>query len=567
MKRAPVVLGINRTQDASVCLLRGQEVVWNVQKERFTRTKRHWGKRGDLGSFYKPRLPEMAEPVDLVIEGYSSDPELEHLDEYRRETRASLSFRGEPRIEWVSHHLTHLYSAFYPSPFDTAAVMVIDCQGSPAAHIQEDWPGRGGVSREHVEFASFYACRRGEAPKCLHKQFWGLDRERLVGLGHFYRVLTKAIFPGKGNEGKVMGLAPYGRPDALDLPQLTVDGFDVRIPREWLDLVLRHEDRFLFSEEPEAFARAADLAAAGQAAFERALLTLARRLREETGMRNLCWVGGCALNCAANGKLLTESGFDRVFVPPGPHDGGTALGCALYGLHVASGSEPEFRWTHDYLGPEPRGAEERLRELAAATVGVAVEEPADLAARVAELLDGGSILGVYRGRSESGPRALGHRSILADPRSPAMWHWINSRIKSRELYRPLAPLVRAEAAPRYFEIDRPSPFMLFAVPVRPEYREVLGAVTHVDGSARVQTLARDQDPVLYGLLEAFEARTGLGVLLNTSFNRRGEPIVESADDAFDCFLGTGLHGLVAPPLVFLKDPAPPRPEPHTPSST
>lgn len=559
MTDGPTVLGINRTQDGSVCLLRGQELVWNVQKERFSRVKRHWGKRGDLGTHYKPRLPELAEPVDLVVEGYSSDREIAHLDHYHAEVRDELSFRGEPWIERVSHHLSHLYTAFYPSPFDAAAVMVIDYQGSPASHVLEDWPERGRVRADHVEVASYFACRRGQGHRCLHKQFWDLDRERPVGLGHFYQALTEAIFPGKGNEGKVMGLAPYGRPGALGLPDLVLDGLDVLIPDQWLELLLRHGDRFLFSEEPEAFARAADLAATGQAVFERALLTLARRLRDRSGMPALCWAGGCALNCAANGKLLTESGFEEVFVPPGPHDGGTALGCALYGLHAGFEREPEFRWTVDYLGPEPAGAEERLRELASREPGVTVEVPADFAARVAELLDEGDVLGFFHGRSESGPRALGHRSILADPRSAETWRWINRRIKSRELYRPLAPLVRAEVAERHFEIDRPSPFMLFAVPVRPRFREVLGAVTHVDGTARIQTLERGHHPILYGVLEAFEARTGLGALLNTSFNRGGEPLVESPDDAFDCFLDTGLHGLAAPPLVLRKEPPPPRP--------
>ena len=556
MTSQPTVLGINRTQDASVCLLRGQEILWNIQKERLTRVKRHWGAPDDLRDWYLPRLRELSEPVDLVVECYSSDPEIGNLRAYRTELEELIHFRGAPRIERVSHHLTHLYSAFFPSPFAEAAVMVIDCQGSPVKDFVEDWPDRRSAPAEWLEVASFYVCRRDGTIECRGKQLWDQDPRRLVGLGHFYRILTKAIFPGRGNEGKVMGLAPYGRPGSLGLPPLTVDGYEVRIPDVWLDLLF-NETRFRFSEEN--LQAAADLAIAGQQAFEEAILQLARRFRADTGAASLCLVGGCALNCAANGRLIRESGFDQVFVPPGPHDGGTALGCALYGMREILGGDLGFRWKTDYLGPHQDAGAIR-REVEQIDHGaLIVEEPAALADRIAELLEQQSIVGLFQNRSESGPRALGNRSFLADPRSPAMWEWINRRIKSRETFRPLAPAVREELAPTYFDIDRPSPFMQFAVDVQPAWREALGAVTHVDGTARIQTVTPEQNPFLYELLLAFEKRTGLGVILNTSFNRREEPIVETAGDALRCFLGTDLHALAMPPFLLRKREEPPRP--------
>ncbi|HSN88857.1 MAG TPA: carbamoyltransferase C-terminal domain-containing protein [Thermoanaerobaculia bacterium] len=556
MTSQPTVLGINRTQDASICLLRGQEIIWNIQKERITRVKRHWGALDDLRDCYLPRLPELSEPVDLVVECYSSDPEVRNLSTYRTEIDELIRFRGAPRVEQVSHHLTHLYSAFFPSPFDEAAVMVIDCQGSPVKDFVEDWPDRQSVPAEWLEVSSFYVCRRDGRIECRAKQLWDRDPRRLVGLGHFYRILTKAIFPGRGNEGKVMGLAPYGRPGSLGLPPLIVDGYEVLIPDAWLDLLF-NEIRFRFSEEN--LLAAADLAAEGQQAFEEAILELTRRFRADTGLSSLCLAGGCALNCAANGRLIRESGFERVFVPPGPHDGGTALGCALYGMREILGGDLGFRWEIDYLGPR-HDVDAIRRELEQIDKGVLIlEEPASLADRVAELLEQQSIVGLFQGRSESGPRALGNRSFLADPRSPAMWRWINERIKSREAFRPLAPAVREELASTYFDVDHPSPFMQFAVDVQPAWREVLGAVTHVDLTARIQTVTPRQNPFLYELLLAFEKRTGLGVVLNTSFNRREEPIVETAGDALRCFLGTDLHALAMPPFLLRKREEPPRP--------
>jgi carbamoyltransferase len=557
MSPTPVVLGINRTADASICLVGGSQSICSIQKERYTRQKHHWGATGDIKNYYLERVAGLREPIDLIVECYSSDREAEKLDEYHRELKEVLRFRGEPRIASMSHHLAHLYSSFFLSPFSEAAVMVMDFQGSRAADFTEAWPGRGQAPPHWVEVSSFYRCgRRGV--ECIGKQLWDNDRLRPLGLGGFYNYLTHVLFRGRGMEGKVMGLAPYGDPYALGLPPLDVRGHEVFIPEAWCD-VFRQRARFnYFKTGDGSFNECADLATAGQLRFEEAQLQLAEWLHRQTGCDALCLTGGTALNCVANGRLLRESPFREVFVSPSPHDGGTALGCALYGMIEILGVRHDFRCVNDFLAPEPDfGGFDALLKTKAEFV---TEEPADLIARMVDLLEAGRTVALFRGRSELGPRALGHRSILADPRNPEIRAWINKHVKGRELFRPLAPVALEDAAPTFFEVDRPVPFMQFAVKVRPEYREVIPAVTHVDGTARLQTVNEEEDPFLFALLKAFEARTGVGVLLNTSFNGQGEPIIETPAEALACFESTRLHALAIPPYLILKRPEPGAPE-------
>jgi carbamoyltransferase len=397
---------------------------------------------------------------------------------------------------------------------------------------------------------------------CIGKQLWDRDDLRLVGLGMFYFLLTQAIFPGEGNEGKVMGLAPHGDAHAPGLPPLEVDAGQVHIPPAW-NTALKDRERFRYGQPGVAFADCANLAAAGQRAFEEAILQVARWLHAETGLDNLCFAGGTALNCSANERLLRETPFRQVFIPPAPGDAGTALGCALYGLTDLAGASDAYRWTHDYLGPVPQrqDIETALRE--AALRETALHDGDDL--RVAHLPDGealrsrmldllcdGRVLALYQGGSEFGPRALGHRSILADPRRADMRDWINAQVKGREWFRPLAPAVLAERAADWFDVPGPSPFMQFAAPVRPAMASRIPACTHVDGSARLQTVGLEDDPLLRRLLTGFEARTGVPVLLNTSFNGKDEPIVETPDEALASFRRMPLHALAMPPFLITK---------------
>lgn len=556
MSDAPTVVGINRTQDASVSVITGPSTVYSLQKERLTRRKHHWGRVGDLANLYVPALPPLREPIDLVVECYSSDSEVEHQAAYREELEQSLAFRDGPRVATVSHHLAHLYSAFHPSPFAEAAVMVVDAQGSRVKDFTEPFPA-GEAAPELLEVASFYTCGRGRVG-CVGKQLWHGDWADPAGLGCFYYLLTRTIFPGEGNEGKVMGLAPFGRPHTLGLPELPVDGYRVYIPDEWLEIFADRARFAFFTDGTGTFADCANLAAEGQRAFETALLRVAAWVRRETGADNLCFAGGTALNCSANGRLLRESGFANIFIPPSPHDGGTALGCAVYGMVECLGQPSEFRWRNDFLGPEPdaRAVADALR---GAPPDLLVEQPADLVDELVRLLDSGRVVGLHAGRSESGPRALGSRSILADARHPGMQRFINSQVKGREWFRPLAPIVLADAAGTIFDVDRPAPFMQYAADVRPAYRAALPAITHVDGTARLQTVEEVNTPFLYALLTAFAARTGCPVLLNTSLNRKGDPLAETPQDALDCLRHTSMHALAMPPYLVRKRVEPPLP--------
>jgi carbamoyltransferase len=556
MTEDPLVVGINRTQDGSIALVRGGQL-YSLQKERITRRKHHWGRLGDLPELYAPRLPFLDEPVDLVVEGFSSDAELDRLGAYREELHRALRLKEGGRVLLVSHHLTHLYSAFYPSPFDLAAGLVVDAQGSRVRHLTEPVGLSAGASPDLLEISSFYRCERGRI-ECLAKQLWDGDWQHPAGLGCFYAALTRMLWPeGEGNEGKVMGLAPFGDPDAAGLPPLDVRGHEVFIPPEWVKLTA-DQDTYRWTGDPASFTACADLAAAGQRAFEDALLQLVAWLHRRTGLDDLVFAGGCGLNCSANGRLLRESAFGRVFIPPSPHDGGTAVGCALYGLIDGLGQRSDFRWADDFLGPEPDP-----RELASAVAdlpgGLVLEEPVDLVTRLVDLLEGGRVVALHQGRSESGPRALGNRSILGDPRRPQMQDYINARVKGREWFRPLAPLVLAEHAGRIFDVDRPAPFMQYAADVRPEHRARYPGITHVDGTARLQTVEPVRTPFLHALLTAWFARTGSPVLLNTSLNGPGEPLTETPEQSIATLRDTGMHALALPPYLVRKAAEPPVP--------
>ncbi|HLU74877.1 MAG TPA: carbamoyltransferase C-terminal domain-containing protein [Nonomuraea sp.] len=558
MAGRPVVIGVNRTQDGSIAVACGRTSVHSLQKERMSRRKHHWGRLGDLPDHYLPRLSQLAGPVDLVVEGYSSDEEIANLAAYRAELRETLGLGEETPIVLVSHHLSHLYSAFPPSPFEEAAGLVVDAQGSRVRDFTEPVDLPPGTPGGLLEVSSFYRCSRDRI-ECLAKQLWDGDWARPAGLGCFYSLLTRMLWPsGEGNEGKVMGLAPFGDPDALGLPELDVRGHEVFIPQEWLDAFAQGAAFRYVTNGASTFKRSANLAAAGQRAFERALARLVAWLHERTGQANLVFAGGTALNCSANGRLIRESPFREVFIPPSPHDGGTAVGCALYGLIECLGVESGFRWADDFLGPDPDPAaiDAAVRAL---PEDLTAERPADLTGAIVELLASGRTVGLHQGRSESGPRALGNRSILGDPRVPAMRDYVNFEVKGREWFRPLAPLVLADHAERIFDVDRPAPFMQYAADVRPEHRDALPGITHVDGTARLQTVEPVRTPFLHELLTRWHERTGCPVLINTSLNGPGDPLTETPEHSIATLRKTNLHALALPPYLIRKRDEPPVP--------
>ncbi len=482
-------------------------------------------------------------------------------------------------VLYAEHHESHAASAFYPSPFEEAAVLTIDGVG--------EWATASiGVGR-------------GASLDLLMEQRWP------DSLGLLYSAFTHYTgFRVNSGEYKVMGLAPYGEPRYADaildhLVALRDDGSFTLDQRyfDYLAGLTMTSPAFhaLFGgppREPESplTQRHMDLARSVQLVCEEIVLRMARTAHHVTGSRDLCMAGGVALNGVANGRLLREGPFERLWIQPAAGDAGGALGAAQLAWHralemprtIARGTDgqPSDAMHGAYLGPG-YAADEIERALADAGAAYARIKADALPARVAALLAEGAVVGWFDGRMEFGPRALGARSILGDPRDPAMQSRMNRKTKYREGFRPFAPSVLAERAGEWFDIAVDSPYMLLVVPVHEERRvpadasqdaatglarlgvarSVVPAVTHVDHSARVQTVHADTSPAFHALLRAFEALTGCPVLVNTSFNVRGEPIVCTPADAYRCFMRTDIDHLVMGPFLLDKRAQPAWPEP------
>jgi carbamoyltransferase len=452
-----------------------------------------------------------------------------------------LGYDGE--VLFAEHHQSHAASAFLCSPFEEAAILTCDGVGEWATSTQ-------GVGR-------------GSSFELLHE----VRFPHSVGL--LYSAFTYYLgFKVNSAEYKVMGAAPYGEPRFADLilehlVDLREDGsFKLNMKYFAYDYGLtmtnHHFDR-LFGEprrEPESEMKQFhwDVAASVQKVTEEIVLRMARNLHERTGMKNLCMAGGVALNCVANGRIVREGPFDDLWVQPAAGDAGGALGAALFAHNAVLGNPRSFRMDHAYWGPSWSDEDIRryLDSRGAPYRTLGRDEMIEDTAR--RLDEDQAVVGWFQGRLEWGPRSLGSRSILADARNEANWKRVNLKIKFRESFRPFAPAVLAEKAGDWFDIDRESPYMLLVCQVRPGRK--VPAVTHVDGSARLQTVTRDAHAEFYDLLSAFDRRTGCPVLINTSFNVRGEPIVCSPDDAYLCFMRTNMDVLVLGNQILLKEEQP-----------
>ncbi|GGS67241.1 carbamoyltransferase C-terminal domain-containing protein [Streptomyces griseoviridis] len=460
------------------------------------------------------------------------------------------SFRR--RVTVINHHLAHAYSAFGASGMSRAAVLVCDNSGSLTVGDKS-----GSSAREAETISSFLADERGirlldrvsgaHAVDAGSESAYYQPGETDNSLGHLYRTASLAIglaytgpktrFP-VSEDGKTMGLAPYGDQRFVDdLAELVtlLPGGGVSISASKVSHLLGR-----LAKDADFDTRAA-IARAAQEVLETALVHCARALHERTGLTDLCIAGGVGLNSVANGRILKETPFERLFVVPAAGDNGISLGCAYYGLHELEGVPmaelPALE--NAYLGPEyPRS---RAREAVAAS-GLPARTPEDLPGEVAALLAEGRIVGWWDGRSEFGPRALGHRSILAAPFPASVRDHLNDNVKFREGFRPYAPIVRAERSDEFFDLGQPSPYMLIVTKVTRPY--AIPAAAHVDGTARHQTLEESQNPAVYRLLGEFERLTGCPVLLNTSFNVAGQPIVETPEEAVEAFAGMNLDHLV-----------------------
>ena len=424
-------------------------------------------------------------------------------------------------VRFVPHHVAHAASAHLAAPFPSSAVLVLDGRGEVASHV---------------------------AGRSVGGDLEVLAAQRLPhSLGLLYEEVTEHLgFRRSSDEYKVMALAAYGRPRFLpDLRRAVrptgTGGFEV----DPLDL-----GEFVKGRRPSEPVDAdhADLASSIQVRLEEVLLDLARWLHGATGDRKLTLAGGVALNCVANARIAAEGPFDELWVQPAAGDAGTALGAALHVAHDLG--DPVEAMAGADLG---RGWSEDELEAWLTTADVAYRRPADLAGAVAEILASNGVVAWFQGRSEYGPRALGHRSLLADPRRPENLRRLND-VKGREQFRPVAPMVLLERAEEIFEGVVPSPYMLFVHRVRPAWHDRLPAVTHVDGTARAQTVDRAREPLVAALLDAFAQRTGVPVLVNTSLNTAARPMVDDPRDALECFGSAPVDALAMGPFLLRRRP-------------
>lgn len=596
MPGATTILGISAYyHDSAAALLVDGDIVAAAQEERFTRVKHDYrfphkateyclSEAGisaddlDYVVFYDKPLTKFDRlletylayaPKGLKSFGAAMPLWLKTKLHMPREIRQSLGGAFKKPISFTRHHESHAASAFYPSPFDEAAVVTIDGVG--------EWDTATIGHGKGCELAILKSLRFPHS------------------LGLLYSAFTYFTgFRVNSGEYKLMGLAPYGEPKYVDtilsdLIDLKEDGslaMDMRYFNycEGLRMTSPAFDE-LFDGPPRSpespiTKREMDLAASIQAVTEEVVIRMAREAKRLTDARHLCLAGGVALNCVANGRLLRERIFEDIWIQPAAGDAGGALGAALFVHHQLLRNPkphaPEDRMRGAYLGPAYKNEDVAARLRAQGAVFREFAEESELLTEVASQIANGSVVGWFHGRMEFGPRALGGRSIIGDPRSPEMQSTMNLRIKFRESFRPFAPTVLEEDVTQYFELDSPSPYMLLVADVQPSIRKELDeealsmmkdpdlrkvvnvprseipAVTHVDMSARVQTVSESRNGRYYRLLREFKRQTGCGVLINTSFNVRGEPIVCEPEDAYRCFRSTDMDVLVVENCLLIR---------------
>lgn len=549
------ILGIScYYHDAAACLVSDGKIVAAAQEERFNRDKYSQAFPINSINYCLQEANATIYDVDCIV--FYEKPYLKfsrillsHLRFYPRtlpnfldvmpawfedklvvplKLEKELGYKG--KVLFSRHHLSHASSAFLVSPFDEAAIFTVDGVGESAT--ASTGYGRGNSIKIENE---------------IHYP---------DSLGLLYSIVTTYLgFRVFSGEGKVMGLSAYGKPEYMDkfreIVDVKPDG-SFRLDPDYFafNKGLRMYSRkfvktFGKPRKPESDfeQKDFDMAATLQKFLEETLITITRSLYERTKMDNLCMAGGVALNCVANYRILKETPFRNIFIQPAAGDSGTALGAAIGAYNMVLGNPRDFVMKSAGLGPAYSDSVIK-RALVNSGMEFAEYGDEDLLAETARRIADNRIIGWFQGRMEFGPRALGKRSILADPGNPDIKDILNSKVKKREWFRPFAPSVLEERADEFFELGSPSPYMLLAPPVREDKKNVIPGVTHVDGTARVQTVSKDADHRYWSLIKEFEKITGLPLVVNTSFNLRGEPIVCTPEDAIDCFKRSSIDHLV-----------------------
>ena len=577
------ILGINAFHgDSSACLLCDGQLINAAEEERFRRIK-HWAgfpsqaiawclkdagitlsavdhiainqdSSANIGKKVAYTLLKRPD-LSLVLDRIRNKRERDGIDVQLARAFPDSPFKG--KLHAVEHHVAHLSSAFHVSPFDEAVVVSVDGFGDFASAA---W-GYGKGTKISVDDRVYFP----------------------HSLGIFYQALTQYLgFPNYGDEYKVMGLAPYGQPKYVDemrkIVLLEQDGsfrLNLNYFRHAKEKVEYEWENgspsvgTLFAPELERLLGAArkadepltqrhwDIARSIQAMYEEAFFHLLNKLHQRYPMDAICVAGGCGMNSVANGKITVRTPFRNVYVQSAAGDAGGAIGAAMTVWHDLGGARAE-PMRHAYLGPGcDEGEVAALLTARAADIQgagceiIRVDDEAKLCAQTARAIADGQVVGWFQGRMEWGPRALGNRSILGDPRRADMKDILNLKIKRRESFRPFAPSVLRESVPEWFELDGDVPFMMQVYPIRPEKRTLIPAVTHVDGSGRLQTVERGTNARYYRLIEAFNALTGVPMVLNTSFNEN-EPVVCKPDEALDCFLRTKMDVLVLGSVIVVR---------------
>lgn len=557
----PWVLGLSASHNGAACLLHGNRIVAAVQEERLVGKKRARLQGASPSLAVQYCLDQggiVAADLDLVVLCAQADVHLPE-NEISANPMLNVQTNGIPTLN-ISHHAGHAISAFATCGFDEAAVLIVDGMGSPTCDLSDDElsavidSAGGDGETNSIYFAS------GTTLKALEKHMadqgrWlkpppvGALMPGFGSLGGLFSAAAEQIFGNSMDAGKVMGLAPYG--------SATID------PGEFFEI---RNGRFVFFDDvpkrfttterwPNAQRQYEDLACSVQNALEHALLYLVGRVRELCPSRNLVYAGGVALNSVANERIIRESDFDRVYVMPAAEDSGPAVGAAYHGLwHLTGAYSPQA------LERDGFGKTYDADEISAAidrTPSVVTRATTSTVSVAADLLVDGKIIAWFTGPSELGPRALGQRSILCDPRRSDAKEKLNARVKHREAFRPFAPVIPLEEVENWFEVDGvdpSSPFMLRVMSFRQDKRALVPAAVHVDGTGRVQTVSKSVNGAYYDLVKAFGERTGVPILLNTSLNVMGEPIVETPEDALWCLLLTQLDACVFDGAVVTKKP-------------